>query len=319
MTSRVVHVRCGSDIRAKLQQAGLDGRFVEFSDPVCDGPVPALDRAAYIDTRTGHLAPAYGLAPNLVRRKLEDEYQAIDDISQDEHVVIWCEHDPYDQLALARLLAAFAGREQVPRLELIAINRFPGIEPFFGLGQLSPEHLRRLWREQRRPVTPAMLERGRKVDAALCSPAADALQREADTNTPELPLMAPALRRYLRELPDAATGLGLTRQLTLELLAMHGPMTAGRLFKRLHDEAEPMPFLGDLMYWPVLHELAAASCPLIDVADRAAPWPQRAVAITETGRAVLAGKRSYGELCTVVRHVGGVRIEPGATCRRDVQ
>ncbi|MEZ5836297.1 MAG: hypothetical protein R3D03_11270 [Geminicoccaceae bacterium] len=85
MTSRVVHVRCGSDIRAKLQQAGLDGRFVEFSDPVCDGPVPALDRAAYIDTRTGHLAPAYGLAPNLVRRKLEDEYQAIDDISQDEH------------------------------------------------------------------------------------------------------------------------------------------------------------------------------------------------------------------------------------------
>ncbi|MEZ5836296.1 MAG: hypothetical protein R3D03_11265 [Geminicoccaceae bacterium] len=175
---------------------------------------------------------------------------------------------------------AAAGRIIAPRLELIAINGFPGIEPFFGLGQLSPEHLRRLWREQRRPVTPTMLERGRKVDAALCSPAADALQREADTNTPELPLMAPALRRYLRTAgrghgtwPHPATDTGT---------AMHGPRTAGRLFKRLHDEAEPMPFLGDLMYWPVLHELAAASCLLIDVAGPCGASLQRAVAITET-------------------------------------
>ena len=38
---RVLHIRCGSDIRETLQAAGIEGDFLEFSDPVCQGPVPA--------------------------------------------------------------------------------------------------------------------------------------------------------------------------------------------------------------------------------------------------------------------------------------
>ena len=37
-----LHLRCGGDIQAGLQQAGLTGEFLEFSDPYCMGPVPAL-------------------------------------------------------------------------------------------------------------------------------------------------------------------------------------------------------------------------------------------------------------------------------------
>ena len=35
-----LHIRCGSDIRDTLRESGLAGDFLEYSDPVCQGPVP---------------------------------------------------------------------------------------------------------------------------------------------------------------------------------------------------------------------------------------------------------------------------------------
>lgn len=45
-----LHVRCGSDIKSTLQEAGFVGDFLEYSDPLCQGPVVGdghwLDRRA---------------------------------------------------------------------------------------------------------------------------------------------------------------------------------------------------------------------------------------------------------------------------------
>ena len=54
---RTLHVRCGSDIRDTLTQAGFGGDFLEYSDPVCEGPVPDTPdltaiRAAYLAAPT---------------------------------------------------------------------------------------------------------------------------------------------------------------------------------------------------------------------------------------------------------------------------
>lgn len=55
---RTLHVRCGTDIRNSLRQAGFAGDFLEYSDPVCDGPVP--DLPDLIETRARFLSRAYG-------------------------------------------------------------------------------------------------------------------------------------------------------------------------------------------------------------------------------------------------------------------
>ncbi|MFA7431365.1 MAG: hypothetical protein WCZ23_14500, partial [Rhodospirillaceae bacterium] len=34
-----IHLRCGSDIRQTLREGGFVGGFVEYADPVCQGPV----------------------------------------------------------------------------------------------------------------------------------------------------------------------------------------------------------------------------------------------------------------------------------------
>ena len=58
---RTLHIRCGSDIRQTLTKAGFVGDFLEYSDPICEGPVPDISGPSavrvhylYKSLRSGH-------------------------------------------------------------------------------------------------------------------------------------------------------------------------------------------------------------------------------------------------------------------------
>ena len=48
------------------------------------------------------------------------------------------------------MLASFALRKTLPKIELICIDRFRGIKRFTGLGQLTPQQLASLWPKRKR-------------------------------------------------------------------------------------------------------------------------------------------------------------------------
>ncbi len=55
-----------------------------------------------------------------------------------DEVVLWFEHDLFDQLLLVRHLDWFSRRDLGrTALSLICVGEFPGFEPFHGLGQLE--------------------------------------------------------------------------------------------------------------------------------------------------------------------------------------
>ena len=59
-----------------------------------------------------------------------------------DEVVLWFEHDLFDQLLLIRHLDWFSRRDLGrTKLSLICIGEFPGFEPFHGLGQLDADQL----------------------------------------------------------------------------------------------------------------------------------------------------------------------------------
>src|SRR6266849_5721966 len=74
--------------------------------------------------------------------------------NENDEVVFWFEHDLFDQLLLIRALHVIRDARNV---SLICIDRFPGVEPFFGLGQLNAEQLKSLF-PTRKPVTAAQYE-----------------------------------------------------------------------------------------------------------------------------------------------------------------
>ena len=306
--ARVAHVRCGSDIRDALAAAGLAGDFVEASDPVCQGPVPgSLPPQALRQQRARFIADTWEAGTfTSVLQGLEREAEAVQALDRYERVVLWFEHDPYDQTILIRLLAGFLDEAALhDRLWLVCVDRYPGIARFVGLGQLSPAQLADLHR-QARPVSAEQMALAAQVWAAYTGGDVDALWSCVAAGTPALPLLAGALRRLFQDLPWTGDGLALTERLSLRAVA-EGANTPGQAFRRLYDSLEPMPFLGDLMYWPILQALAVAAEPAL---TRFESW-RDPVSLTAFGRALLDGQADWTVVNGVDRWLGGVHVVGG--------
>jgi hypothetical protein len=309
-----IHVRCGIDIQEDLKRAGLQGDFLEFFDPVCQGPVPRV--GDLLEVRAGFVASAYGIPAEQARADLARQLQALDASRAAERVVLWFEHDTFDQLILARILGFYAEHGGPRRLELVQVNRFPGVDRFKGLGELSAAALRMLW-EDRRPVGTELLDHGLRVWNALRDPSPMELFRLVHRSE-LLPAMGPALLRHLQELPWRSDGLSLTERAALTLAA-DGPVKAGDMFVRLSALEYPVHLgLGDSMFAAILERLAGARAAPIAIrqADAAVAWHKEIVALTSVGRLILDGELDYLSTGPVERWVGGVRIVGGTSAWR---
>jgi len=167
-------------------------------------------------------------------------------------------------------------------------------------------------------VTEPQLHAGRAVWDRLRQPDPSGLAALARGGIPELPFMARAVQRHCQELPWVGDGLSLTERLVLELVAEQS-RTVGEVFRDLVMEREPLVWLGDLGVRGVV-ECDAGRQPAaihrclrrrrIDV------WYRERLAITDAGRAVLAGGVDWLSLSPPERWVGGVRIVAGSPCWR---
>jgi hypothetical protein len=310
-----LHLRCGSDIQSTLQNAGFSGDFLEHGNPYCQGPV--TDTPDYYERRARFILegfPAKALTYEGLLEGLRHDDAAVVKAADDyERVVIWVEHDSYDQLMLIRVLSLYQNA-RVPRvLELIGINEFPGGLRFIGLGQLPAEALRMLW-ASRRPVTAEMLAFGDRAWRALRS--ADprdfaALARMDHAPLPDLPRAA---RRHLQELPWAESGLSLTEQLVLKALSQEETCAINLIFGLLYvDGWEPLPFMGDAGLANVIRDMERAAEPIFVRTREQPDEPEfrNRLTITATGRALSRGERDWHSFRPPERWVGGVRIVAG--------
>lgn len=315
---KTLHVRCGHDIQNTLKEAGFTGDFYPHITPYCQGPVTSGPDRHELMARF----IVEGFADVLRDSKPLDYESVLDgELRQDEilqrtaddyeRVVIWMEYDNYDQLALARLLAHYANAKRPRVLELVLVDEFPGGDRFLGVGQLPPEALRMLW-PTRKPVTEAQLALGRQVWNALALPDPRPLAAIARSGTPALPLMAPALLRHLRELPDIGNGLSFMERLILQILAEEGTVALNKLFWILLKR-EPLFFIGDAGVARVVRDMErAVEPPLFRTIETPGERTFRnKLTLTEAGRAVLNETRDWQSLKPPPRWVGGVHVQPG--------
>ncbi|MEG8235393.1 DUF1835 domain-containing protein [Pseudomonas orientalis] len=305
--ARTAHWRCGNDIAHSLHVAGFTGQFQMLTDPLCMGPVRDLPGDEYQTLRSAFISHAFGLNEPDVTRRLADEYARLETLTTAQHSVLWCEADAYDQLFLIR---ALAGVERLPpKLELIEVDRIPGVERFIGIGQLAPDVLAWLW-PQRRLVDEAALQLAKQAWTAYCAPSPVQWAELAHGKHSALPFLAPALLRQLQELPGTRDGLSLTERLALGYIAEAGPVPFGRVFAELMAKREPLPFLGDMMFHALLRPLIDGEQPLLVQTDVEQPWPRRHLALTPLGHAVLKGASNWMDHAGYERWIGGVCLRP---------
>jgi hypothetical protein len=311
---RTMHIRCGHDIELALREAGLRGTFTPHINPYLQGPV--TDAPDWLERRARFIADAFGPYQRhdyatVLEGARAEERRLAEASNEYERVVLWLEHDRYDQFVLLRCLAWFDEHGAPSQLNLVGPSDFPGATRFVGLGQLPPEALRLLW-ERRKPLSAEQLAFGRRAWKAFRAADPRPLAALARDGTPELPALAEALRRHLQELPSVENGLGLTHHLLLRRVAQSAAQRVGALVGLVMHDDDPLPGLGDLGYDLALRELGAPPDALVlrSGARATDAWHRDEVSITDVGLAVLEGKRDALDLSPPERWVGGMRIAP---------
>lgn len=306
ITPDTLHIRCGSDIREALALGGIPGDYLEFSDPVCQGPLPPgmVDSGdALIERRAHFIAREYGMPLGEAIRKLKAEWEGLKAARERDSLVLWFEHDLYDQTVLIRILSWLRRNPPKPGAEisLVTIDRHPEVEDrFIGLGQLSPTQLAALAEKARAC--------GRRHHAGslrrLGGISVSRSRRSADAGTgrlPQPPLSGrPPCAAHLQELPWTRDGLSLTERLALRAAAFR-PAQASDLFKAV-QQIDPQPFLGDVMFNAILRRLEVAPRPALTRDNDGCLSP------TRHGEALLAGMGDWIDWNSPEHWVGAVDL-----------
>lgn len=307
------HIRCGGDMRPAFEASGLPGEYVVCADPLCEGPTPAnTGGAAWREVRAGFACEAYGVTLETAERFLVEQEAGLARAASAKEVVLWFEHDIFDQIILISLLERFARhRSRMGRLTLVCIDSYPGIERFLGLAQLGPEALSDLY-EKRVEVTDGQFDIASRAWAAFRGADPAAIEKMLTQDTTALPFLANAFVRHLEDFPGLRDGLARTERQAL-LAVVDGPQSAERVFGA-NQAMEEARWCGDTMYWGWLRRLASGPMPALAIAgprmwhldrDMAA---QTTISLTRAGRAIINGAADWVKLGGIDRWLGGVHL-----------
>ena len=288
----MLHITNGDSTVYGLREGGMEGEILPWRDVLHEGPVPAdLAEDELNDVRARFLAGAGAGSYEELRASFAEREVALTAALDGDEIVLWFEHDLYDQLQLIQILAWFAARPAFSaKLSMICIDAHPGVERFFGLGQLRGAQLAALF-PARQPVTTTQIELGERAWGAFRAPQPTALQELIRGDTTALPFLGRALVRHLQQFPSVSNGLSRSENQVLEVAAA-GVRRLDHLFHATQD-LEEAPFLGDDTLWRYVADLASGQKPLLRLADGAsvgdpssAEERARQVELTEAGHAV---------------------------------
>lgn len=292
MSVNTLHVTNGDSVLHTWKKAGLLGTHLAWRDVLHEGPVPAglpLEqlsriRADYLATR------GFGNAIK-IHRDFERRDALVRRAAEFEEVVLWFEHDLYDQLHLLQILAVL--QEQgigAGGVQLIQSDQY--------LGMLSPDEMLSLF-PKRRFLTSAMADAAAKAWRHFTAQEPIGLNAAANAAYPGFPFLAAALKRLCEEYPASGTGLSRTQKQLLDACAQ-GARRKEDLFRR-SQAREEASFLGDSPCYAYLDDMCAEPAPLISALENG-------YELTVLGRRVLAGDADWLESTPLDRWIGGTHL-----------
>lgn len=306
----MLHIVTGDAVAERLRATRLPGEILIWRDVLHDGPVPsALPRADLSDVRARFIADCGWGDYDDIRADFRERDERLFASRDDPEVVLWFEHDLFDQLQLLQLLDWFAEQPH-PWLTLVNVPEY--------LGLLETDRLAELF-ERRVPVRSDQLRLGRAGWSAFRAPSPESLLRLASENTEALPFLRAALHRLLEEYPHVGNGLSRNELQILEHTDDNVRPTD--VFRAVQSVEDPI-YLGDSSFWLYMAGLMQGEQPLLH-ANGDGPPPAHTsqefllaeVRVTDTGREVMTGRSDWLALRPIDRWIGGVHLG-GATVWR---
>ncbi|MGH8739346.1 MAG: hypothetical protein ACREUN_00470 [Burkholderiales bacterium] len=281
----MLHITNG-DCAVEVLERAVQGEFLPWRDALHEGPVHAGIPLQDLSRRRAAFIAGAGWAPLVrVQESFIQRDATLVDAMRHEEVVLWFEHDLYDQLQLIQVLDWFRVHPH-PKLSLVCEAEY--------LGTMTPGRAADLFRE-RSAVTDAQLRAGSAAWGVFASAHPTRITQAFNRH---LPFLGPALRRLLEEYPWAGDGLSRLERQAMEAL-QGGPLPFEELFPRAHQRREEPVFLADAVFAWHLERLKADG------------FVEGAWSLTQKGRSVLEGKADAWAQPRRARWLGGYEVKDG--------
>ena len=286
-----------------MKEAGIPGKFLPWRDVLHDGPVPVgLTLVKLSEVRAQFIIDRGWGEPGEIKNSFADRDRELHSFRNYSKVILWFEHDLYDQLQLLQILDWFAENQpETAKLSIICTDQY--------LGMVTPEQIIELIQYED-IVTEKHLVLAKKAWAAFRSPSPEEWQQLLHDDTSALPFLDDAIFRLLEEYPDCKSGLSRTAQKALDIIAK-GEKRPGKLFGK-YQGTEEKRFMGDSSFWVILQQLLASNPPLIKLAPgkqlTLPARPDQELSITSAGEKVLAGEWNWLDMLVLDRWIGGVHL-----------
>lgn len=300
-TANVLHLTNGDAALYLLDKSGVLGTHVAWKDPLYDGPVPSgLSLEATSELRAPYLAGrGYG-NPIKVIREFEQRDGTLRRAASFSEIVLWFEHDLFDQLEMLQILTALEELNLEPgRICIVQTDDY--------LANMTVDEILRIL-PKRRSATPAIFKSARRNWIRFTSSSTGELFAAANEETIGLPYLRAALRRLCEEYPSARDGLSRSQRQALHSV-VQGPAGADELFAR-SQAREEASFLGNRAFVAMLSEMRSSDGALLEGDDKT-------IGLTALGRRVVAGDTDWLADHRIDRWIGGVHLEPGNLPRWD--
>lgn len=303
MTSRTaatLHVTNGDAVLYLFKKAGITGTHLAWRDALYEGPVPGgpLEQTSAYRARFA-AERGYG-NPIKIIHDFERRDAQLHRAAEFEEVVLWFEHDLFDQLQILQILTAVETLDLEPgRVAIVQSDQY--------LGTMTADELSPLL-ARRRTVTEATFRSARRAWERFTSSSPLDVYVASKEDAIGLPFLRSALQRLCEEYPWGRDGLSRSQRQALQAVAQ-GPARDQELFRRAQAREEA-GFMSDETFAKIVEDLQTSPAPLIE-SDGAALAP------TALGRRVLAGDADWVDAAGIDRWIGGVHLQSPNPTRWD--
>lgn len=284
---KTLHITNGDSAVDLLKRSGIQGEFLPWRDVLHEGPVPAgLDFQQLCRERAGYIISRGWGDPENIQHTFQHTFDTLARCEQWDRIMLWFEHDLYDQLQLLQILSELALHPDIhPRLSLVQTDHYIGastvddIERYAAMEQL---------------VTQEQLELAAQAWQAFRQPTPTAWCGLLNADTGALPWLGLAVERMLEEFPDCRDGLTRTQRQAM-LAVVDGIHQPGRIFG-FNQQEEERQFMGDLSFFGILHQLMNHQPALLKQTEGPefglSAKPEQRLCLTPDGESVLEGDAS---------------------------
>ncbi len=273
-----------------MKRAKIEGDFLPWGDFLHEGPVPANLSIKELSKIRALFISDYGMGnfKDIHKDFLERDHK-LSTYKLYKKVVLWFEHDLYDQLQLIQLLSWFSKQDlKKTNLTLICTNNY--------LGESSVQQIKKLL-DYERPILTEHLELAQRAWSAFTHETPTQWANLVNEPTALLPFLKGAIYRMLEEYPSTKHGLSRTAYQAL-LIISNGIDNPVDIFVK-YQTFEERKFMGNTIFWKILKELENA---------KVIETNEEKLIITSLGKKLLNGNENWLNIKPIQRSIGGVNL-----------